>query len=142
MKLELYNTKDSKDTINKTLTLVSTININLKANTDILNPLLLLTRKDSVNYEKVNYAKMYNHCYNVTRIEFPNKSFVRLSLQEDVLETYKNVILNSNSEIVLKNEPSYSTTKITSDSRNELLKYVSDKDFKKQESYILVTIGG
>lgn len=142
MKLELYNTKDSKDTINKTLTLVSTININLKANTDILNPLLLLTRKDSVNYEKVNYAKMYNRCYNITRIEFPNKSFVRLSLQEDVLETYKNVILNSNSEIVLKNEPSYSTTKITSDSRNELLKYVSDKDFKKQESYILVTIGG
>ncbi len=142
MKLELYNTQDNKETINKSITLIDTVNINLKANTDIINPLLLLTRKDSINYEKVNYAKMYNRCYNVAGVEFPNKSFIRLTLEEDVLETYKEDILNANAEIIKKSTPSYNTQSIQTDTRHEKLTYKSDKSFKGQSSTILVTIGG
>lgn len=142
MKLELFNTTDTKETINKTLTLIDTLDINLKANTNILNPNLLLTRKENINYESINFAKMDDRYYNVTRAEFPNRSFIRFILNEDVLETYKNDILNSQAEIVRKSTPSYNAQALDSDSRHEQFTYKSNKDFSNQESTILVTIGG
>lgn len=100
MKLELYSTHDSFNTINKELTLIKEIEIRLKANIDLYNPSLIMTKQDF--YENVNYAKLLDRCYFVEIQNHPNNNCIILNLIEDVLQTYANDILNSNQDIIKK----------------------------------------
>lgn len=100
MKLELYSTHDSFNTINKDLTLIKEIEIRLKANIDLYNPSLIMTKQDF--YRNVNYAKLLDRYYFVEIQNHPNNNFILLNLHEDVLQTYANNILNSNQDIVKK----------------------------------------
>lgn len=100
MKLELYSTHDSFNTINKELSLIKEIEIRLKANIDLYNPSLIMTKQDF--YKNVNYAKLLDRYYFVEIQNHPNNNFILLNLHEDVLQTYANNILNSNQDIVKK----------------------------------------
>lgn len=100
MKLELYSTHDSFNTINKELTLIKEIELRLKANIDLYNPSLIMTKQDF--YKNVNYAKLLDRCYFVEIQNHPNNNFILLNLHEDVLQTYAKDILNSNQDIVKK----------------------------------------
>ena len=100
MKLELYSTHDSFNTINKDLTLIKEIEIRLKANIDLYNPSLIMTKQNF--YNNVNYAKLLDRYYFVEIQSHPNNNFILLNLHEDVLQTYANNILNSNQDIVKK----------------------------------------
>lgn len=100
MQLELYSTHDSFNTINKDLTLIKEIEIRLKANIDLYNPSLIMTKQDF--YNNVNYAKLLDRCYFVEIQNHPNNNFILLNLHEDVLQTYANDILNSNQDIIRK----------------------------------------
>ena len=100
MKLELYSTHDSFNTINKDLTLIKEIEIRLKANIDLYNPSLIMTKQNF--YNNVNYAKLLDRYYFVEIQNHPNNNFILLNLHEDVLQTYANDILNSSQDIVKK----------------------------------------
>lgn len=100
MKLELYSTQDSYNTINKDLSLIKEIEIRLKANIDLYNPSLIMTKQDF--YKNVNYAKLLDRYYFVEIQNHPNNNFIVLNLHEDVLQTYANDILNSNQDIIRK----------------------------------------
>jgi len=100
MKLELYSTHDSFNTINKDLTLIKEIEIRLKANIDLYNPSLIMTKQDF--YENVNYAKLLDRYYFVEIQNHPSNNFIILNLHEDVLQTYANDILNTSQDIVRK----------------------------------------
>lgn len=100
MKLDLYSTHDSYNTINKELSLIKEIEIRLKANIDLYNPSLIMTKQDF--YNNVNYAKLLDRYYFVEIHNHPNNNFILLNLHEDVLQTYANVILNSSQDIVKK----------------------------------------
>lgn len=100
MKLELYSTHDSYNTINKELSLIKEIEIRLKANIDLYNPSLIMTKQDF--YRNVNYAKLLDRYYFVEIQNHPNNNFILLNLHEDVLQTYANNILNSSQDIVRK----------------------------------------
>ena len=102
MKLYLYNNKSSDNTINKDIDLLDTLDIHLSNNENILTPTLLLTRKDNVNYDLVNYAKLLDRFYFVDTRNYKNNKFIILNCGEDVLETYKDNILNSNQDIIRK----------------------------------------
>lgn len=93
MEIIFYTTNDSSNVINKTLDNPITVNINLKKDTDIINPELILKG----DFRGYNYAHIptLNRYYLVTAIEQLNLSMVKISLMCDVLETYKNIILNS-----------------------------------------------
>lgn len=96
MDLVLYRTLDDNNVINKTLTDGVTVNINLKRDTDIVNPEIVL----SGDFRGVNYAHIpdLNRYYFIESIEQLNLHLVKLSLKCDVLETYKTAILNTNCE--------------------------------------------
>ena len=74
MKLYLYKTSDSYNTIGKTLTDVKTIDINLKNNVDLYNPSLILINDDI--YKTVNYAKLLDRYYFVEISNHPNNKFI------------------------------------------------------------------
>lgn len=94
MQMILYKISDSKNTLNKTLEDGLTININLKSNTDIVRPDILLSDIEAgYNYFHLPELDRY---YFIERVEQINNRLVKLSCKIDVLMTYKNEILSSN----------------------------------------------
>lgn len=114
MELILYHTNDSQNTINKELTLITTKNINLKQSTNLYQTFLILKNDKATDFSKINYAKMLNKYYYVSYETIANNNFIKLNLKEDVLETYKDAILNSDFDIVAKSEIDYTSNVPTS----------------------------
>lgn len=114
MELILYHTNDSNNTINKDLTLITTKNINLKQSTNLYQTFLILKNDKTTDFSKVNYAKMLKKFYFVSYETIANNNFIRLNLKEDVLETFKDEILNSDFDIIGKSEIDYTSNVPTS----------------------------
>ena len=139
MELILYHTNDSQNTINKELTLITTKNINLKQSTNLYQTFLILKNDKATDYSKINYAKMLNKYYFVSYETIQNNSLIRLNLKEDVLETYKDNILNSSADITEKSTPSYSGS-IRTSKEVETFKLKSTVVLPKTQSIIMVTV--
>ena len=138
MKLELYSTHDSFNTINKDLTLIKEIEIRLKANIDLYNPSLIMTKQDF--YRNVNYAKLLDRYYFVEIQNHPNNNFILLNLHEDILQTYAKDILNTSQDIVKKSAAG--NVKQTNVSPETISKYFdSNVKIDKGSSIIMVTSG-
>ena len=100
MELELYKNSSSYNTINKDLTLLTTLNIHLKQHTNLLHTQLIIHNSEQL--KNLNYAKMLNRCYFVQVQTISNNKFLLLALDEDVLETYKKDILASSQDVIEK----------------------------------------
>ena len=139
MELKLFQNKSSENTINKNLTLITTKNINLKQSTNLYQTFLVFKNDNITDYSKINYAKMLNKYYFVSYETIQNNSLIRLNLKEDVLETYKDNILNSSADITEKSTPSYSGS-IRTSKKVETFKLKSDTILPKTQSIIMVTV--
>lgn len=139
MELQLFQNKSSENTINKDLTLITTKNINLKQSTNLYQTFLVFKNDNTTDYSKINYAKMLNKYYFVSYETIQNNSLIRLNLKEDVLETYKDNILNSSADITEKSTPSYSGS-IRTSKKVETFKLKSDTILPKTQSIIMVTV--
>ena len=139
MELQLFQNKSSENTINKDLTLITTKNINLKQSTNLYQTFLVFKNDNITNYSKINYAKMLNKYYFVSHETLQNNSLIRLNLKEDVLETYKDNILNSSADITEKSTPSYSGS-IRTSKEVETFKLKSSVVLPKTQSIIMVTV--
>lgn len=97
MQLVLYKNISSDNTLNKVLTNGTVFNINLKRETDILNPDLFLVKLTGVDYNDFNYAEIVElkRFYFINSITMVNASLFKLECSTDVLETYKTEILTS-----------------------------------------------
>lgn len=97
MQLVLYRNISSDNTINKVLTNGTVFNINLKRETDILNPDLFLVTLTGIDYNDFNYAEIVElkRFYFIDSISSVNASLFKLECSTDVLETYKTEILNT-----------------------------------------------
>lgn len=138
MKLELYSTHDSFNTINKDLSLIKEIELRLKANIDLYNPSLIMTKQDF--YKNVNYAKLLDRYYFVEIQNHPNNNFILLNLHEDVLQTYANNILNSNQDIIKKSAAgNVKQQNVLPETISRY--YDSDVKIDKGSSIIMVTSG-
>ena len=100
MKLELYKSSSSFNTINKELTLLTTLNIHLKQNANLLYTQIIIHNSEQL--KELNYAKMLDRYYFVQVQTLNNNKFLLLTLDEDVLETYKKEILASSQDVIEK----------------------------------------
>ena len=100
MQLELYKNSSSFNTINKELSLLTTLNIHLKQGANLLHTQIIIHNNDQL--KELNYAKMLDRCYFVQVQTLNNNKFLLLTLDEDVLETYKKDILASSQDIIEK----------------------------------------
>lgn len=139
MELKLFQNKSSENTINKDLTLITTKNINLKQSTNLYQTFLVFKNDNITDYSKINYAKMLNKYYFVSHETIQNNSLIRLNLKEDVLETYKDNILNSSADIIEKSTPN-NVRNIQTSKEVETLKLKSSVVLPKTQSIIMVTV--
>lgn len=138
MKLEFFHTDDSSNTINKTLTKISEKDVTLKASTDILAPRMVFLAKDFTS--TINYMKMLDKYYFVDLQFIRNNSLVIVNGSIDVLETYKDIILNSQADIIKKS--SAGNIKQENVLPTTISKtFNSDKTLTKSSSIIMVTSG-
>ena len=139
MKLTLYHTDDKPNTINKTIEQITEVELHF-ANTQNLNtPQLLLTKRNEIDYSKINYAKLLESYYFVNYEEMKNGSLVNFDLKKDVLETYKSNILNSDADIIEKSIPS-NNANIRTSKEVESFKLASSVVLPKTQSIILVSV--
>lgn len=139
MELQLFQNKSSENTINKDLTLITTKNINLKQSTNLYQTFLVFKNDNTTDYSKINYAKMLNKYYFVSHETLQNNSLIRLELKEDVLETYKDNILNSSADIIEKSTPN-NVQNIKTSKEVETFKLKSTIVLPKTQSVIMVTV--
>lgn len=139
MELKLFQNNSSENTINKDLTLIATKKINLKQSTNLYETFLVFKNDNTTDYSKINYAKMLNKYYFVSHETLQNNSLIRLHLKEDVLETYKDDILNSSADIVEKSTPD-NVRNIETSKEVETLKLKSTVVLPKAQSVIMVTV--
>jgi len=137
MKIILYKTTDQNNTINKKLTDPLEININLKRSEDQERPRLLL-KNDNDKYKGYNYAYIdfFKRYYFVESTSNNNNRIIELQLETDVLETYKDDILNAQASNI-----SYYPDNNITDVRKRKDIYSSDVTLSDETTMILVTTG-
>ena len=145
MQLKLYTTNDNENVINKDLELKYTIDIKLKSAVDMVEPEVILNDERTMKFYECNYAQIpdFNRYYFIRSIRIMNNHNWGLSLECDVLESFKDDILNSYVEInrPLK-EGEYFTTGTKVESIREIDIYKSDTTLNNEKNIILSTIGG
>ena len=139
MEIKLFQNKSSEHTINKDLTLITTKNINLKQSTNLYQTFLVFKNDNITDYSKINYAKILNKYYFVSHETLQNNYLIRLELKEDVLETYKDDILNSSADIIEKSTPN-NVKNIETSKEVETFKLKSSIVLPKKQSVIMVTV--
>lgn len=145
MDVTFYTTKDSKNTINKTLENPVVFNdIKVKDEYNESNPSFYIHSKDNL-LNKFNYAyiDIYDKKYFVNNVRLYARNTYIFELKEDVLETFKKDILKSKCMIVKQKDfnPYYNVNYDT-EVRKKCSIIYSDKELELEDSNILVTIGG
>ena len=112
MKLTFYNNKDTTNTINKDLTELSTIDIKFKQGQNMYTPSLVLTKANVP--QLANYAKLAEKFYFINSTNEYHTAYLIINLIEDVLETYKDDILKSETDVTSKSKIDYNSTVATS----------------------------
>lgn len=137
MKITLYKTKDQNNTINKNLTDPLEVNINLKRSEDQERPRLLL-KNDNDKYTGYNYAYIdfFKRYYFVESTSNNNDRIIELQLETDVLETYKDDILET--DVTTNNY--YPDNGNTDVRKNEDI-YSSNITLPETNSMVIVTTG-
>ena len=144
MELKLYAVNDGVNVINKTKTLKTTIEINLKRDVDIINPRLILIPNLPTGFSGINYAEipLLNRFYFVDSITNISGTLWQLDLSCDVLETYKADILASKARFYRNLKAGdYFDTALESSHITTVAKYTSNKGISDSETIIMTTVG-
>ena len=138
MKLKLYKSSSSFNTINKELTLLTTLTIHLKQGANLLHTQIIIHNSEQL--KELNYAKMLDRSYFVQVQTLNNNKFLLLTLDEDVLETYKKEILASSQDVIEKSRAGNIKQKnVSSETISKI--YQSNKSLTKGKSIFVVTSG-
>ena len=144
MELKLYAVNDGENVINKTKTLITTMEINLKRDVDIINPRLILIPNLPTGFTGINYAEIpeLNRFYFVDSITNISATLWQLDLSCDVLETYKADILASKARFYRNLKAGdYFDTALESSHITTVAKYSSNKGISDSETLIMTTVG-
>lgn len=141
MEIELLNTHDNPNVVNKSAQLVRTIPITLRQAVNEQNPVLLLhsNNLDGVNYVHIPQFKRY---YFIDQTYKYNNLLTRIMLKTDLLMTYQQQIMNSQLLITATEKPSYLSTSLPVSHKLISDTYKSDTILSTGTTKVLTTIGG
>lgn len=143
MKITLYNTTVPKNYINKTLVNATDFEVKLKDNTSMSNPTILLnTNLDLTNFNYC-YVPKFKRYYFLSNINIQRQNLFVIDLEIDVLESYKDDILNSVAYISqTTNSNPYYNREYETEIRKECNIYKSSIKNELNNNIIMVTVGG
>lgn len=134
-----YINKSSYNTIGKELEKLDDINLKFFKDLETSTPVIIIDLK---NIGDFNYIKIENKYYFVEHKTKRPNGLYDMYLRVDVLETYKEQILNS--YVTVKQATNYNKY-LDDNLKNEVLKeidiYKSDKEIEFVDNNIMVTLG-
>lgn len=145
MKLFLFNVLDGDNVINKSLGEPLEIDIRLDINVDVSNPEIRLRNIVNVDYDNYNYAyiDVLERYYFIDKLGRVSANDNILYLSCDVLETYKDDILNSNARFKRNIKTGdYVDVDIDKSVVKSLMVYSSDKTLVDGDATIILTVIG
>lgn len=143
MIIKLYNNKSSNNTINKTIEHIKDIECKLKSKEDLYSIELVLSSPltDGIDYI---YIPTLSRFYFVKSISNKGKMWF-VSCECDLLDTYKDTILNSKGYITTQ-ENSYNKYNgdidFIEETRKDSTIYYSDTTVNLKNTYILTALRG
>lgn len=143
MDLKLYRISDADNVINKTLGAATTIQVVLKRDFNIINPVIIL-RDLGNNLQSFNYCEFpeFGRKYFVRDVVNISADIWQLNCECDVLETYKNAILEGRAKFLRKIKTGdYLEISVDSSYLKTISKYESDVTIEGQHSIVLSTVG-
>ena len=123
MEIKLYITEDSDTVMNKDLTLIATFDIQMRDTQNVSAPILILGEIEGVDLKAVNYAYIdeFKRYYFIRTITVGQNNIYTLAMECDVIETYKEDILNSSALISRRVEAGdYGDMAVSSEVRKEV----------------------
>lgn len=95
MQIQLMVTTDVPNALHKTLIPYKTLQGSIKENTDIINPVILINN-DGAPTTNYCFIPNFGRYYFINDITFKNNNLFYLHCSVDVLQSFKNDILNAN----------------------------------------------
>lgn len=144
MEMILYKTVDNENVINKNILEIHRLNIELKRNVSVNTPTITLNNSKTVDLLTPNYCYLteFNRFYFIRDITTEGK-LISLDLECDVLESFKDDILNSISEYSRKVKTGeYQQFSYISSAIKNIDLHYSDVTLTKNKSLVLTTVGG
>lgn len=143
-KMILYTTRDSENIINKSKVKVKEIVINIKQGVSIVSPTILLSSNEVSSVMVSNYCFLehFNRFYFIRDIRV-DKNVISLELECDVLESFKDEILQSKAEIIREmKEGDYLDVQPYIETTQTSTLYEGTVTLEKDSHMILSTLGG
>lgn len=144
MEIKLYITEDADTVMNKDLTLIATFDIQMRDTQNVSAPILILGEIAGVDLKTVNYAYIdeFKRYYFIRTITVGQNNIYTLSMECDVIETYKEDILNSSALISRRVAAGdYGDMAVSSEVRKEVEVFKSSRGFNGDKTIILSTVG-
>ena len=144
MEIKLYITEDSDTVMNKDLTLIATFDIQMRDTQNVSAPILILGEIAGVDLKTVNYAYIdeFKRYYFIRTITVGQNNIYTLAMECDVIETYREDILNSSALISRRVAAGdYGDMAVSSEVRKEVEVFKSSRGFNENKTIILSTVG-
>jgi len=143
--INFYVISDAPNVINKELGDSEIINIKLKRDFDIINPVIVIKNSYDFDIKVFNYAKIeqFGRYYFVNSVDLVGKDLYKIEMSCDVLETYKDEILLSDTQFnrAIK-DGDYNNVDLDSEVKQEVVIYESDKSLIPDESTMIMSTVG
>ena len=144
MQIILYQNSSEKEKIGKTLTVVDTLEGELKENTSIIAPEILLEYNNPTAFNYC-FIDAFNRFYYVKDVTIIRNNLLRISLQVDALESFKTQILTQN--VIIERNASDFDLYLPDDNLITLVKTKTDiinfpSGLLESGEFILITAGG
>lgn len=148
IKMTLYKCLSADNVINKELTEPLEVDINLRSESDLnfLNVDLVDVDVLSYNYAVLDIPTSHGKqvmCYVIRDVEWVNARVARVRLGVDLLETYKDEILNIETRLVRELKVGdYGEVVYELSGRNSTVDYISDVAVEPGETFVLSVLRG
>lgn len=143
MQVVLYECLDDERRIGKTLQEPLTLNGTLKTGADLTRP-VILAKGSFEDLAKKNYAKIgvFGRCYFVRNISVVANGLTAISLEVDVLESYKDSLLQCGCRVIKSENPEdYKLQKVLLDT-NQTKKIEFENPFNFEGINVMVCVNG
>lgn len=144
MILTFYKNTSANNVIGKILTEPMNMNIFLKGDVDISNPILRLAVGADESLSQYNYCFIHelDRYYFIDNVTSLNARVVDLSCSVDVLETYKVDILNSHARFTRPiREGDYQTDSGSVEVNKTITQVYSDVELVKESTMLISVLG-
>lgn len=140
MECKLCVVEDSTNTINKEINIVKSVELKLRGSLDIVTPELILVGSEFES--DYNYLIINGRNYFINEIVSLGNNRYKYFLEMDVLETYKDNILNSDSRFRRNLKTGdYVSNGFDESTIKKISLHESDKSLVSGSTMILTTIG-